>query len=1244
MVNANTAIEVGLRTGRCLARFSRLILLGCSLAVFLPVAPAGGIIYVVPGDDVMVDRTPIIVFGQVRSAMAAPGARLPSTDVLFEVEEVLKGTVRGGMIVVRQPGGVEADGVVSGIFGLPMMGAGDRALLFLDEVPDAGAATLYRTVELSLGMFFEVRSAAGSLLMREAALHQESPALPDGAASETLSHRPRNGDDFRRWIGDRVRGVEREADYFTAALPVDGPVSRISPYRLITSPSRCTAPNLPARWRQFDRGRGVGFTIQADGQAGIPGGGIAEVVRAMRAWNDDPESRVQIVNRGTTNKKAEIARRDGVNSILFEDPHDVIPGYFQSSTGGVLAITLIRYFCGEENRHKIPGNRWQEALPILETDILTQDGYGRSWAARTLSAGKAHEHVMAHELGHAIGLAHSCAQGFADTCSALTADSLMKASARGKRIYRGGQPGADDLAAVRFLYPAHGGPASPSDLTATTIDQHSVELAWQDNSTDETAFDVFERPINETDFKLIASVGSKTTSFVVEGLPPATYRSYRVASRNAVGRSSATNEASAVTLGEVRACVEDDQTLCLNDGRFQVTAEWATAGGATGRGGSVPLTEDTGAFWFFDSANVEMVVKLLDGCALNKHFWVFAGGLTDTEVQLTVVDTETGIAGTWFNPEGTLLAPVQDAEAFETCRPSASIAAADRPGLAKPSPLPRRPLDPDLEVRLALERYRAARVEMPQAAPGECTAGDKTLCLENGRFRVRLDWETEDEQTGAGKAMPLTGDTGLFWFFEPANIEIVIKVLDGCAVNGNRWVFAGGLTDVAVEMTVVDTQTGATRTYANRLGRPFRAIKDTTFFSCTASDDHGGAPAEATDIPLEESLEGFLGAGDTDFFVFRIPRAGRVQLRTTGSTDTEGVLMNAAGTVLASDSDSGADENFRITARVGPGTHYVRVTGKEGEATGAYELHTGFSATTVISKRDRDALIALYRATGGANWTNKENWLSNRPLDDWHGVTTSSAGRVTWLELSENGLRGEIPAAIGDLDRLLVLLLSGNQLTGPIPRELGDLRSLVWLSMHVNQLTGEIPKELASLRSLNYLYMHTNQLTGELPAELGRLTNLSYLRLGFNGLTGGIPGSFRNLRRLNLLEVRGNQLTGPIPPWLGELTDMRWLWLGDNDFSGGIPPALGNLTDLVSFRLWLNDLTGPVPPEIGRLTALVDMYVHGTQLSGPLPDTLLDIGELGVLWFHGSDLCAPATAEFDEWLGGIEDWQGDRCD
>ncbi len=1231
----------GFRGPVAIPRRAALALAGLAL---LLAAPAAGIVYVDPGDAVMVDRAPIVVFGEVRSVMPAPGARHPSTDAVFEVAQVLKGSVPGGAIVVRQFGGLGDDGVFTSIRGLPAMAPGDRMLLFLEEIPDARDTVAYRTVELSLGMFFEAPSAAGRLLVREAALHDEAPALSGGAEAGHESRGPRMSESFRGWIADRARGEEREADYFAAA-PAGEPVSVAAPYRLISSPSGCAAPELPIRWRQFDRGRSVGFTIQADGQPGVPGGGIAEVVRALRAWNEDPESTIDLANRGVTNRKAEVVRSDGVNSVLFEDPHDVIPGYFQASTGGILAIALVRFRCAEENLHRIPGNRAHEAVPIVEADILTQDGYGRSWAALSLSPGKVHESVMAHELGHALGLAHSCAQGFADTCSALTADSLMKATARGKSIYKGGQPNADDLAAVRFLYPAHRGPASPTDLNATTIDRQSIELVWQDNSDDETAFDIFEREVHRTDFTPIASVDANATSFVVEGLPPATYRAYRVASRNAGGRSSATSEASAVTHGETGPCVEDGRTLCLNDGRFRVTAEWAAADGAGGQGGSMPLTPDTGAFWFFDSANVEMVVKLLDGCGLNERFWVFAGGLTDTEVRLTVVDTRTGIAGTWFNPEGTLLSPIQDNEAFETCEPATeNSAAASRPAPAERSRSAGRASDPDREVQRALERFRAARVPAAQAAPGECVAGDETLCLENGRFRVRLHWETEDEEAGRGMALPLSGDTGLFWFFDAANIEIVIKVLDGCAVNGARWVFAGGLTDVAVEMTVVDVLTGATRTYGNALGRPFRAIKDTRFFSCSATDDHGDAIAAATDIPLERSLAGHLGPGDSDFFVFRVPRAGRVQLRTTGSTDTEGALLNAVGEVLASDSDSGADANFRLAVRVGPGTYYVRVTGKDGEATGAYELHTGFSANTVISKRDRNALIALYRATDGPNWTEKENWLSNRPLDEWYGVTTNSAGRVTWLELSFNGLKGSIPAAIGDLDRLLVLLLAGNELTGSIPGEIGNLRELVFLFLQSNELTGEIPAELGRLRDLLALYLQSNRLTGEIPPELGRLPRLGFLGLGLNALTGEIPASFRNLSGLTYLGARENELTGAIPAWLGELTELTWLLVGDNELTGAIPPELGNLTALESLRLWSNPLTGPVPPEIGRLTALTEFYIHDTELSGALPDELLDVGGLQSFWFHLSELCAPSTAEFDEWLGAIENWQGDRCD
>ena len=89
------------------------------------------------------------------------------------------------------------------------------------------------------------------------------------------------------------------------------------------------------------------------------------------------------------------------------------------------------------------------------------------------------------------------------------------------------------------------------------------------------------------------------------------------------------------------------------------------------------------------------------------------------------------------------------------------------------------------------------------------------------------------------------------------------------------------------------------------------------------------------------------------------------------------------------------------------------------------------------SATDRAALVALYNATGGPNWTNNTNWLSDEPLSEWHGVTVTN-GRVTRLSLSNNQLTGSIPAQLGDLSGLDHLDLQSNDLTGTIPSEPGN--------------------------------------------------------------------------------------------------------------------------------------------------------------------------------------------------------------
>ena len=201
----------------------------------------------------------------------------------------------------------------------------------------------------------------------------------------------------------------------------------------------------------------------------------------------------------------------------------------------------------------------------------------------------------------------------------------------------------------------------------------------------------------------------------------------------------------------------------------------------------------------------------------------------------------------------------------------------------------------------------------------------------------------------------------------------------------------------------------------------------------------------------------------------------------------------------------------------------------------------------VGQEADRAALEALYNATGGDNWRRKTNWLDDdAPLSKWQGVTTDSGGRVTELRLSENELKGELPAELGNLDNLRFLNLQGNQLgniagmghpggsslSSSIPSELGNLSSLVTLNLRDNNLSGEIPAQLGDLDSLKWLYLSGNDLSGEIPAELGDLANL------------------------RLLHIHNNQLSGEIPAELGKLARLKWLYLSGNDLSGCVPGSL----------------------------------------------------------------------------------------
>ena len=293
---------------------------------------------------------------------------------------------------------------------------------------------------------------------------------------------------------------------------------------------------------------------------------------------------------------------------------------------------------------------------------------------------------------------------------------------------------------------------------------------------------------------------------------------------------------------------------------------------------------------------------------------------------------------------------------------------------------------------------------------------------------------------------------------------------------------------------------------------------------------------------------------------------------------------------------------------------------------------------------DRAALVALYNATSGENWTNNTNWLSNEALSEWHGVETDENGRVTHVYLVLNELSGEIPVELGNLTNLLLLYLWGNELSGEIPAELGNLTSLLYLFLGLNELSGEIPAELGNLTSLLYLFLAINELSGEIPVELGNLTNLLLLHLAQNGLSGEIPEELGKLTNLQRLYLNDNELSGPLPLTLSALSQLSLLdiqetmlcapadtafrvWLAPIDFRGALcaAPQLvasgGAVVDGTMLTLTydepLDGSSTPVPGDFTVSGGDQARTVTGVRVNGRAVELTLDPGaehlEAGIL-------------------------------
>jgi streptogramin lyase len=312
-----------------------------------------------------------------------------------------------------------------------------------------------------------------------------------------------------------------------------------------------------------------------------------------------------------------------------------------------------------------------------------------------------------------------------------------------------------------------------------------------------------------------SKIGRITTAGVVTeyGVPTASSQPFGIAY---AGGSLWFTENFSGKIGQVAGvgpgpCVPGPSTLCLNGNRFKVEVSWSAPDqNQSGTGTAMPLTGDTGYFWFFSSANVELIVKVLDASAVNHHFWVFYGALSDVAYTIHITDTTNNLVKTYINPDHNL-ASLADTSAFAADTLGSEFEGAPAASASDVQALSDAELDGLYGALTAKDAY-------PDTTSA-CTAGSQALCLNSARFQVKVEWSVPSQnQSGEGQAVPITGDTGYFWFFSNANVELIVKVLDGRAINGHFWVFYGALSNVQYTITVTDTQTNAHRDYENPNG------------------------------------------------------------------------------------------------------------------------------------------------------------------------------------------------------------------------------------------------------------------------------------------------------------------------------------------------------------------------------------------------------------------------------------------
>jgi hypothetical protein len=641
----------------------------CLAVLAAGVAGSAGATTIVPiPDEALVDRAPIVVTGRVEARLPAVGSRAVSRW-LFRVERELKGPGLPSALVVELPGGTLPGGATLRVVGVPELVRGARLLLFLRDLHDGA----HRVHQLPQGLFFHVRDRGRPVALQHLA---EVAVVPPrhrarGVPASTL----RDFDRFADWIADRAAGAPRPSDYrFRPAKRQMRSLARA--FTLFVNQGR------NVRWSEFDAGGSVSWRRNG-ALPGISTGGADHFHRAQQVWNQEPTTPIRLTDAGESTASGGLQGPDGSNVLLFGDPNEEIED-FDCELGGTLAYGAWWHF-GETSTFN-DRDHWR----IGEGDIVTNDGL-ECWYSDAPFPGRFVDRLLAHELGHTLGIDHSSENpGESDQRlrDALMYYAIYREDPRGLAL----EP--DDLDALRTLYrpggivppPPPPPPPGPGGCPARTLcllgGRFQVTATWENqfNGTSGTAGTIrasdvsgylwftdpqnYELIVKILDFGDVVKVfyGQLTNlrfEISVRDTRTGTVKTYTNTTGDCGGLDEQGFPSAAVAArfaalqtphpaGVEGTCRADSDTMCLLHRRFALEVDWRNQyDGSSGRGLPRRLTELTGAFGFTSLGNVELLVKTLD---FGDRLLVLYGALSNLEYRLTITDTVSGRVKTYANP------------------------------------------------------------------------------------------------------------------------------------------------------------------------------------------------------------------------------------------------------------------------------------------------------------------------------------------------------------------------------------------------------------------------------------------------------------------------------------------------------------------------------------------------------------------------------------------------------------------